>query len=71
MLCLVRCRAGGWNAPKNPLWGVPLNMTAAHVMWQNMDAAVVFAKDWVYTQHKAPVLGNNRRQQRRLSTQYG
>lgn len=38
--------AGGWKAPKTPLLAVPLNMTAGYSMWQNMDAALKWARTW-------------------------
>jgi hypothetical protein len=38
--------AGGWKAPKTPLLAVPLNMTAGYNMWQNMDAALKWARTW-------------------------
>jgi hypothetical protein len=42
---VVAC-AGRWQTPKNPLLAVPLNMTAGYSMWQNMDAALTWAKAW-------------------------
>jgi hypothetical protein len=45
--------AGGWKAPKAPLLAVPLNMTAAYSMWQNMDAALTWARQWA---HDKPTL---------------
>ncbi|WIA31646.1 hypothetical protein OEZ86_002526 [Tetradesmus obliquus] len=54
---------GGWNAPKHPLWGVPLNMTEAWTMWQNMEDGVVWAKNW--TQTNAKIVARRRAQRRR------
>ena len=49
LVCCARCNIncpGGWNAPDNPLIAVPLNMTAGYSMWQNMDAALKWTKEW-------------------------
>lgn len=56
---------GRWQAPRAPLLAVPLNMTSGQAVWERMDAAIKWAREWV--PGNVPVLKGAVRRRRRLA----